>query len=679
MKTLNRILVVALYAVLMTSCSENGLMSVGDIEGLDAMSNTSSSLMEVNGSESGEVDLIAGKNDVVGKVSVTNDGTQICVSYTLDQNALDDGWLIYETHLAIAGDLEDIPTNRPGNPVPGQFPYGDDELEGVEEWTFCVAFNDLNVDCDDQVYVAAHAVVKKVGYSDVEETLYLSDGGNEGQKGLYSVELSADGSLVELLSSFDGVANFDFVTHIGASPDGETVYVVGEDSGHLGTYSVTDGSFTDLGAIDGYPGDVTQVAVSPDGILYMVSKTTDGLYTVDIATLNATWISDINIDVQGADIAFGDDGTLYLYSAGNLENLYTVDIGTGTATLVGETGVKITGLAIRDGGAGDLVGSDAANNEFIIIDKSDGSVVERILMKTESSDFVHTWGDMTVGELGEAIYLEETAWGDGERFVDRGNWGMYFEYVITCEPCVTTPTIYGITGTGGEGGLYAIEIVNGSFGSEELLFPYADISGDKYSGNGLAYDSDNNRLYFAAGSGSSGWKLYFYDFEGNIVEAASGLPGPVYGATWGAGKYWFIQNGTDEMYTVSFNSEGTAGAVELFESNIASGKNFTFGDIAFDGAKTVYGSTSSSGGDFEFFMYDLSKGAGDRYTLVTNTGDARGLQLGFAGDENLYGINTGSKDWFKVSVGDGSVELLGTGINGYNDLSTGPSFCVSDN
>ncbi len=41
-----------------------------------------------------EVDLIAGQNNVVGTVTVTNDDEQICVTYALDQDAIDAGWLI---------------------------------------------------------------------------------------------------------------------------------------------------------------------------------------------------------------------------------------------------------------------------------------------------------------------------------------------------------------------------------------------------------------------------------------------------------------------------------------------------------------------------------------------------------------------------------------------------------
>jgi len=117
------------------------------------------------------VDLIAGQNMVVGTVTVTNDDEQVCVTYALDEDALEAGWLIYETHLYI-GDCEfdgvlTRPNSRLGgpyqaNPIPGKFPYGDDELDGVEEWSFCISFDKLGFGICEEVYIAAHAVVKRV-------------------------------------------------------------------------------------------------------------------------------------------------------------------------------------------------------------------------------------------------------------------------------------------------------------------------------------------------------------------------------------------------------------------------------------------------------------------------------------------------------------------------------------
>ena len=129
MKTLSKILYIALFSLALISCSENGPLSVDEITDTDV--SETSSLVEIN-SENGikTVNLMAGQHINVGQVSVvTKSDTEICVTYSLSENALESGWRIYETHLAISDDLDGIPTKGPGNPAPGQFPYGDDTLD----------------------------------------------------------------------------------------------------------------------------------------------------------------------------------------------------------------------------------------------------------------------------------------------------------------------------------------------------------------------------------------------------------------------------------------------------------------------------------------------------------------------------------------------------------------------
>ena len=120
----------------------------------------------------------------VGEVLVWNDGDYICVKYQLSEDALAEGWFLTETHLAIAASLDDIP-QRNGNPVPGKFPYGDDDLGvydgqgnltgGADSYQECISLLDLSVEADDEVFVAAHAVVCELGEV-VTETIASGDG-----------------------------------------------------------------------------------------------------------------------------------------------------------------------------------------------------------------------------------------------------------------------------------------------------------------------------------------------------------------------------------------------------------------------------------------------------------------------------------------------------------------------
>jgi hypothetical protein len=126
--------------------------------------------------------LMAGQHDEVGTVSVWNDDTNLCVRYQLSNDALAEGWFLTETHFAVAGGVEyengDIVPPTPeaipqknGNPPPGQFPYGDDNLGvydngnligGPDFYQECVLLSKLGVVSGDEVYIAAHAVVCKL-------------------------------------------------------------------------------------------------------------------------------------------------------------------------------------------------------------------------------------------------------------------------------------------------------------------------------------------------------------------------------------------------------------------------------------------------------------------------------------------------------------------------------------
>ncbi len=108
--------------------------------------------------------LYAGQDNLVGQVLVWDNGLELCVEYQLSPEAIAEGWLIYETHLEAATEVGLIPQKN-GNPPPGKFRYGNDDLVGVESWQDCIPFEDiLGVDgdlCSDSIVIAAHAVIEK--------------------------------------------------------------------------------------------------------------------------------------------------------------------------------------------------------------------------------------------------------------------------------------------------------------------------------------------------------------------------------------------------------------------------------------------------------------------------------------------------------------------------------------
>ncbi|WP_440955675.1 hypothetical protein ACSAZK_01525 [Methanosarcina sp. Mfa9] len=123
------------------------------------------------------VALLANQTLEVGMVNATCDDTNLSVEYTT-QN----GWTLNETHLIVARSLEDIPATKKGNPIPGQFEYGDDQLPGVTKVTYNISLEDLGLGAGDDVVIAAHAVVQKeeVGVEDgglilLEESAWAGD------------------------------------------------------------------------------------------------------------------------------------------------------------------------------------------------------------------------------------------------------------------------------------------------------------------------------------------------------------------------------------------------------------------------------------------------------------------------------------------------------------------------
>jgi hypothetical protein len=104
-----------------------------------------------------EVILKAGQTMDAGTVTVTNDAEWIYVTYTTTGS-----WVLTQTHLYV-GACNAIPVNNPGNPIPGQFPYGDNSLANVTTVTYQVPITAIpagGCGC-----IAAHAVVKQLNAS----------------------------------------------------------------------------------------------------------------------------------------------------------------------------------------------------------------------------------------------------------------------------------------------------------------------------------------------------------------------------------------------------------------------------------------------------------------------------------------------------------------------------------
>jgi hypothetical protein len=112
-------------------------------------------------------ELLADQTLDVGDVSVSDDGVNLTVKYVTT-----DGWVLNETHLAVAGSLDAIPQTKRGNPIPGQFDNKNESQNlGITEYTYEIPLADLTGD----VFIAAHAEVvhlNETGFADQEETAW---------------------------------------------------------------------------------------------------------------------------------------------------------------------------------------------------------------------------------------------------------------------------------------------------------------------------------------------------------------------------------------------------------------------------------------------------------------------------------------------------------------------------
>ena len=124
--------------------------------------------------------LYAGQTWEIGEVLVNNDvAGKICVKFVLtDQDAIDEGWLITEAHVAVGAEPENIPQTKKGNPIPGKFPVNVSIDPGVTEtdW-FCLDY--IWVEGTNLV-IAAHANIElpELGH---EETGWGNGPGFDGR------------------------------------------------------------------------------------------------------------------------------------------------------------------------------------------------------------------------------------------------------------------------------------------------------------------------------------------------------------------------------------------------------------------------------------------------------------------------------------------------------------------
>jgi rhodanese-related sulfurtransferase len=100
-------------------------------------------------------DLYAGRNMLVGTVSVWNTPTDLFVRYTTAGD-----WELAETHLAVASSVDGIPQTKTGNPIPGKFANSSVNDPPVTQYTYTIPIaNDWRYP-NAYLKIAAYAAVR---------------------------------------------------------------------------------------------------------------------------------------------------------------------------------------------------------------------------------------------------------------------------------------------------------------------------------------------------------------------------------------------------------------------------------------------------------------------------------------------------------------------------------------
>ena len=116
---------------------------------LDPTILTKDQIDDVSCSDPVEFVFLAGQHIDVGKIIVSNDETNLYVTYDLQKG----NWWLVETHLYV-GTYKDIPFTGGGNPKIGHFPYHGDH-GSTQSYTFTIPLSEL----DDCFEIIAHAEV----------------------------------------------------------------------------------------------------------------------------------------------------------------------------------------------------------------------------------------------------------------------------------------------------------------------------------------------------------------------------------------------------------------------------------------------------------------------------------------------------------------------------------------
>lgn len=396
--------------------------------------------------------LYAGQDWLVGEVLVWDDGEKVCVKYMLDPEVVAEGWGLTETHLAIVTDPADVPQTEPkkgeeyGNPKVGHFPYGNDALGGVaEDGPYCVYFGDIGdgVGCEETLVIAAHAVVsRELGCNEIGDVYGIQR--NTGKVFGINVTTGENAEIFTTVNPPVGSATPNGLAYDGENKrmyycdyqttttlyfwDGTKELIAGSLPGEIAAADFDEGKYY---FITGPPAsdDLYEVTFEANGTIKNMVK------LADIADNNHGWTFSGDIAVkEGIVYGWG-----YCGKSGHGYEFFTYDLYNKNF-YCNKTDYQ-SSLQLAFGLDGQLYGHrSGGSGEFFVVNTTDGTI---------SSAVCNTGGILFTDCASGAVCIpdieSETAWGatedGGIRFVDKGNWATYFEYIVECSACLGCPGI----------------------------------------------------------------------------------------------------------------------------------------------------------------------------------------------------------------------------------------------
>ena len=192
---------------------------------------------------------------------------------------------------------------------------------------------------------------------------YLSDHDTEiGISDIYQVTLIGGEATME------HIATSDIEVHIAYNPVDNMLYAI---SKHENSYRILDpilGTWSSEYSLGGDYGELTAAVFNQDGKLLIGSQTQKAIYVVNVIT-NMVSSYDTYAPLNGGDLAFRSDGMLYMATrSGN--GLYEVWSAPMNDNLIGTLPSKVTGLAITDT---DQLLISAQGQTSLLVYNSDGS------------------------------------------------------------------------------------------------------------------------------------------------------------------------------------------------------------------------------------------------------------------------------------------------------------------